>query len=216
MGLPILILGRSGTGKSTSLRNFKSEDVGIINVLGKALPFRNSIKFAVTDDYAKIKSVLLGAKVNTLVVDDAGYLITNQFMRGHSGGKGNAIFELYNSLADNFWNLIQFIMHQLPPEKIVYLMMHEEKNEFGDVKPKTIGKMLDEKVSVEGMFTIVLRAVKEDGKYLFRTQTDGLDVTKSPIGLFAATIDNDLSFVDEKIREFYGLNRKGDVTNETN
>ena len=206
MAVPVLIIGRSGTGKSASLRNFEENTVGIINVLGKPLPFQNNLKFVKTDDYSKIKAILLGSKVNSLVIDDAGYLITNAFMRGHSAGKGSNIFDLYNSLGDNFWNLIQFIIHELPENKIVYLFMHEDKNEFGEMKPKTIGRMLDEKVCVEGMFTIVLRAFKEDNKYLFATQSDGFDVTKTPIGMFEdPKIDNDLQFVDQKIRSYYKI-----------
>ena len=87
--------------------------------------------------------------------------------------------------------------------------MHEDKNDFGDIKPKTIGKMLDEKVCVEGLFTIVLRSVVENGKYLFKTQTSGFDVTKSPIGLFQAEeIDNDLYAVDQAIRTYYNIESK--------
>jgi adenylate kinase family enzyme len=206
MGLPILVLGKSGSGKSTSLRNFGENEVGIMNVLGKPFPFKNNLKYIKTDDYAKIKALLLQSKVNSLVIDDAGYLITNQFMRGHSGGKGGQIFELYNSLGDNFWQLIQFIIHELPNEKIVYLFMHEEKNDMGDVKPKTIGKMLDDKVCIEGMFTIVLRALKEDGKYVFATQSNGFDVTKTPIDMFKdEKIDNDLKLVDTTVRTYYNL-----------
>lgn len=206
MGLPILVLGKSGSGKSTSLRNFQENEIGIINVLGKPFPFKNNLKSLKTDDYAKIKSILLQSKANSLVIDDAGYLITNQFMRGHSGGKGGQIFELYNSLGDNFWQLIQFIVHELPNEKIVYLFMHEDKNDMGDVKPKTIGKMLDDKVCIEGMFTIVLRALKEDGKYVFSTQSNGFDVTKTPIDMFQQEkIDNDLKSVDTVVRKYYSL-----------
>lgn len=213
MATPVLIIGASGTGKSTSLRNFDPSQIGIVNVLGKPLPFKNQFKTIKSDDYPTIKKILLGAKVNSLVIDDAGYLITNQFMRGHSGGKGNAVYELYNSLADNFWGLIQFIMHELPAEKIVYITMHEEKNETGNVKPKTIGRLLDEKVSVEGMFTIVLRSVKEDGKYVFKTQSDGLDTVKTPMGMFETEmIENDLKYVDETIRSYYGLNEKKEGT----
>jgi hypothetical protein len=209
MGLPILILGKSGSGKSTSLRNFKENEVGIINVLGKPFPFKSNLKFIKTDDYAKIKGLLLQSKVDSLVLDDAGYLITNQFMRGHASGKGGQIFELYNSLGDNFWQLIQFIVHELPNNKIIYLFMHEDKNDAGDIKPKTIGKMLDDKVCVEGMFTIVLRALKDDGKYVFATQSNGFDVTKTPIGMFEAEkIDNDLKHVDEVIRKYYNLKKE--------
>ena len=215
MGVPVLLLGKSGSGKSASLRNFQSGEIGIINVLGKPLPFRSSLQAIVTDDYNTIYSVLLKAKANTIVIDDAGYLMTNQFMRGHSAtGRGNDIFAFYNDLGDRFWHLVRFVVEKLPPEKIVYFVMHEDKNDFGDIKPKTIGKMLDEKVCVEGMFTIVIRSILSNGKHVFRTQTDGLDVCKTPIGMFNQDeIDNDLKMVDTTIREYYDLNKE-DNNNE--
>lgn len=180
---------------------------GIINVLGKPMPFPAKLKTFVTDDYEKIKGVLAKSTTQSIVIDDAGYLMTNQFMRGHSqAGQGNAIFAFYNTLGDSFWNLIQFIVHNTPNDKLVYCMMHEDKNDFGDVKPKTIGKMLDEKVCIEGMFTIVLRSKCENGEYYFATRTDGLDVTKTPIGLFdAPKIENDLKLVDDTLRKYYSI-----------
>lgn len=207
MGIPVLIIGKSGSGKSFSLNTFLENEVGLINVLGKKLPFQTGIKSVDTDDYATIKSILTGAKTNKIVIDDAGYLMTNQFMRGHSKGKGgSAVFDLYNQIGDDFWELIRYISLKLPENKIVYLLMHEEKNDFGDIKPKTIGKMLDNQVCVEGMFTIVLRALVSDAKHLFRTKTDGSDVTKTPVGLFAEeTISNDLKAVDTAIRSYYKL-----------
>lgn len=145
----------------------------------------------------------------SIVIDDAGYLITNHFMRGHStAGKGNGVFALYNDLGDRYWNLIQFVINGLPEDKIVYFIMHEDKNDFGDVRPKTIGKMLDEKVCLEGMFTIVLRCVKEGDKHLFITQSADGAVSKSPMGMFEQLeIDNDLLMVDKTIREYYGMNK---------
>jgi hypothetical protein len=108
--------------------------------------------------------------------------------------------------------LVEF-SKSLPENKIIYFVMHEDKNEFGDIRPKTIGKILDEKCCLEGMFTIVLRATRNNEKYVFRTQSDGSDVTKSPIGLFEdMEIDNDLKVVDDKIREYYDL--KGENKNE--
>lgn len=225
MGLPILIIGKSGSGKSASMRNCKPTDIGIINVLGKPLPFKSEFQYIVTDDYARIKKLLLQAKTNSLVIDDAGYLITNEYMNGQGQKKGNAVFEFYAQLATNFWSLLEFIQHELPEETIVYLLMHEDQNEFGDVKPKTIGKMLDEKVCIEGLFTIVLRSMKLERKYVFKTQSNGLDVSKSPIGLFDSDeVDNDLLMVDKTIREYYNLtkitkskeNPKEEKENETN
>lgn len=207
MGIPVLIIGKSGSGKSTSLRNFVQGEVGIIGVLKKPLPFRTDMKVYHSDNYSDIKKKLLTATVNSIVIDDSSYLIVNQFMRGHaSTGKGNNIFELYNSIGDNFWGLIQYIGDALPPNKIVYVIMQEDKNDAGDIKPRTIGKMLDEKVCIEGLFTVSLRAMYYDGKFVFKTKTDGMDVTKSPIDMFEKDmIDNDLKFVDEAIRSYYKI-----------
>lgn len=211
MGIGVLIIGKSGSGKSTSLRNFKSEEVGIINVISKPLPFKNTNKLKTinTDNYGDVKKILEGSKAKSIVIDDAGYLISNQFMRKHSTvGGGNAVYNLYNDIADNYWSLTE-IVKTLPEDKIVYFMMHEDKNEFGDIKPKTIGKLLDDKVCIEGLFAIVLRAKKVDKNYYFFTQTTEGDIAKSPIDMFKDLyIDNDLKLVDNTIREYYGLNKK--------
>lgn len=206
MAIPVLIIGKSGAGKSTSMRNCVNNDAwGLIKVIEKPLPFRGKMGSGTSDDYPKIMGWLKTSKAKSIVIDDAGYLITNQFMKNHSSkGQGNAIFGMYNDLADRFWSLIQYIVNALPKDVIVYVIMHEDINEFGDIKPKTIGKLLDEKICLEGMFTIVLRAVKENGKHLFITQNEGGAVSKSPIGMFDnLEIDNDLKMVDETIRKYY-------------
>lgn len=211
MATSILILGKSGSGKSTSFRNLAK--AFIINVAGKTLPFKEVDKESVLyncDDYSKIKAAMVKAAekgFKTMILDDAGYLITNSFMKNHStSGKGNQVFELYNNLADDFWGLLYFIQKEIPEDVIVYVVMHEDKNEFGEIKPKTIGKLLDDKVCIEGMFTIVLHSMKRDGKYVFATNSDGLDCAKSPLGMFEDMyIDNDLARVNERIKEYYKL-----------
>jgi hypothetical protein len=125
-------------------------------------------------------------------------------MRGHRSTKNT--YDFYNDMADMFWQMIEAIK-KLPPEKIVYVIMHEEETDGGNVKPKTLGKLLDNTVCIEGLFTIVLRTLFVENKYIFSTQTDGRDVAKSPIGMFELFIDNDLAFVDKKIREYYGLQK---------
>lgn len=209
MGLGVLIIGKSGSGKSTSLRNFKKGEVGIINVIAKPLPFKNDLPTVDTDNYTDIEKVFEKSKANSIVIDDAGYLITNNFMKQHSNvGGGNAVYNFYNDMADKFWRLIESIK-KLPKDKIVYIMMHEDKNDFGDIKPKTIGKILDDKVCVEGMFSIVLRSKKVDKNYYFFTQATDGDVAKTPMGMFNDLyIDNDLKLVDDTIREYYNLNNK--------
>ena len=207
MAIPCLIIGKSGAGKTTSLRNCQSDNWNLIRVLDKPLPFRGKINGWTTDEYQQVMKCLIASKAQSIVIDDAGYLITNHFMGKHSSlGQGGAVFDFYNQVADHFWNLIQFITTRVSKDKIVYVMMHEDKNDFGDIKPKTIGKLLDEKVVLEGMFTIVLRCIEEGGKHLFVTQSANGAVSKSPMGLFdTLTIDNDLSLVDRHIRDYYEL-----------
>ena len=144
-------------------------------------------------------------KAPNVVIDDAGYLLTNMFMRGHSTqGAGNNIYSFYNKVGDSFWGLIQFVINNMPADKIVFVIMHEEQTELGEVKPKTIGRMLDEKVCVEGMFTIALRCVAEGGKHLFVTQASDGAISKSPEGMFETlTIDNNLLLVEKAIRDYY-------------
>lgn len=210
MSQVIMLIGKSGSGKSTSMRNFAHDELALINVNKKPLPFKGKFDSTLeTTNYEQIEKAIFTTQKKVIVIDDAGYLITNQFMNGHGENKGNAVFELYNSLADNFYKLIKFCQEKVADDKIVYFVMHEDKNEFGDIKPKTIGKLLDEKVCVEGLFTIVLRAECLNGEYIFHTRTDGSDVTKTPMGLFESeTIPNDLKEVDKTIREYYDLTVK--------
>ena len=216
VAIPILIIGKSGSGKSTSMRNCQNNDWNLIRVLNKPLPFKGKINGWSTDDYQQVMKYLFASKAKSIVIDDAGYLLTNMFMSGHSSkGKGNDIFSFYNDIGDHFWNLIQFITIRVQPEKIVYIMMHEEVNDFGDIKPKTIGKMLDEKVCIEGMVTICLRCVTEGQRHLFVTQSANGAVSKSPMGMFEnLTIDNDLAMVDKAVREYYGIGGKTNAETE--
>ena len=206
MAIPVLIIGKSGSGKSASMMNLDPTKTALISVLGKPLPFKGKFDQVVTDDSAKIIGIVKAAKRNIIVVDDVGYTMTNMFMRDHAaGGGGNAVFSLYNNIGDKFWNMIEAV-RKIPEDKRVYFIMHEEQNDFGNVRPKTIGKMIDEKVCLEGMFTICLRCIVSNGKHVFRTQSDGLDVAKTPIGMFEdLEIPNDLAMVDKAICEYYEI-----------
>ena len=194
MGIPVLVLGRSGSGKSRSIKNL---DCGVVKVIEKELPFKHNIKTVTTSDYSTILPILLGSKKDSIVIDDAGYLLTEEFMR-RATEKG---YDKFTELANNFYSLIHFITLKLPREKIVYLMMHEDENEItGQVKPKTIGKLLDEKVCVEGLFTIVIRCI--DHKFF----TNNSGCAKTPEDMFTLDeIENDLNLVDKAIREYYNL-----------
>lgn len=211
MGECVIIYGKSGSGKSRSLKNFGEDEIFLVNVIGKRLPFRSQFKYAMTtDDIGKIKNGLKKMPTKAAVIDDAGYLMTNAFMRGHSAPKsGSSSFELYNSIADGFWGLLSFIKTELPEDVIVYITIHEDTNDYGETKIRTIGKLLSEKVCIEGMATVVLRCIVRDGKHLFLTQSDGSDISKSPEGMFELEIENDLKACDSIIREYWGLNGNG-------
>jgi len=208
MAEAVLVMGKSGTGKSTSMRNFKKEELGVIGCEKARLPFKTQIKPYLTKDYAKIKSALVNGKAPTIVIDDSGYLITDEFMR-RSNEKG---YQKFTDLANHFYDLIIFIKEQVSSDKVVYLVMHEQENENTlEIRPKTIGKLLDEKVTLEGMFDIVLRSVKTEDGYFFKTQSNGYDVAKSPMDMFEQElIENDLKMVDEVIREFYEIGKEAE------
>jgi len=208
MGIPVLIYGKSGVGKSRSLKNFKNDEIYLINVLGKPLPFKGQFKYVTTTD--NIQTIMAGlSKMTTkiAVVDDFGYVMTNMFMRGHGGGDQ---FKLYNQIADNVWSFINFVQSAaVPADAIVYLIMHEDLNEDGTNKIRTIGKLLDQKVCLEGMATVVLRAAIKGDKHVFITQNDGNSIAKSPEGMFKeAEIENDLKAVDVAIRKYWDLSSK--------
>lgn len=202
MSVLVMVYGQSGTGKSTSLRNFKSDEVAVVNVSGKPLPFRGDIKPYNSDNYAKIMAAIQQTERKSIVIDDATYLMVNEFMRTAK----QTGYQKYTDMACSFNQLIEFAA-SLPDDKIVYFMGHSDQSDDGREHFKTIGKMLDNYVTVEGRFTIVLKTVVQDGRYMFSTQNNGQDTVKSPIGLFdASLIDNDLKMVDDAIREYWGLN----------
>lgn len=208
MAIPVMILGESGTGKSASLRNFKPDEVGVIDVSGKPLPFRNKLNVYKTDKYEYVRKALLAKRdkpIPAFVIDDAQYLMCNEFMR-RSDERG---YDKFTEIARNFWSLVQEVVaQQMPEDQIVYFLMHTNISDDGRIKAKTIGRMLDEKITLEGLFTIVLRTSVSDGVYTFRTVNSGSDTVKTPMGMFeTAEIDNDLKAVDTVIREYYGMNK---------
>jgi len=205
MAILVMIYGQSGTGKSTSLRNFEPDDVCIINVSGKPLPFRKKLNTNNTDSYAQILKNLKSISKPSIVVDDATYLMVNEFMRN---AKVTG-YQKYTDMAYNF-NYLVDAAAQLPDDKIVYFMGHSDQADDGREHFKTIGKMLDNYVTLEGKFTIVLKTVVKDGEYMFSTQNNGQDTVKSPMGLFDhAMIPNDLKAVDSAIRSYYSIGGDG-------
>lgn len=204
MGIPVLILGDSGSGKSSSLRNFEPDEIGILNVASKPLPFRKKMKVANGATYNTILKALSKPTLNAYAIDDSQYLLSFEFFdRANETG-----FTKFTDMAVHFRNLIHYIIMDTPPDVIVYLLHHTELTQDGKLKAKTIGKMLDEKLTVEGLFSIVLLAQAKKDSYVFVTQSQGYSTAKSPMDMLPAEIDNDLKLVDTTIREYWGLGQE--------
>ena len=206
MGMPVLILGESGSGKSTSLRNFPPEKVAVLNVASKPLPFKNKLMVRNGVDYNSINSSLQKNAMKAYVIDDVQYLMSFEFF-DHARETG---YQKFTNLGKNFYDMMMNIRNCTSEDTIVYLLGHVEQVADGRQKMKTIGKMLDEKLTIEGLCTIVLWCKSElENKtvtYKFVTQTDGMTTAKSPMEMFGdLEIDNDLYLVDKTIREFYGF-----------
>jgi len=203
MAVPVLVLGQSGTGKSYSMKNFNENEVCLISVQKSLLPFRKKFtETVVTDKYSEIIKAMKATKKKVIVIDDTQYLMCNEFMR-RATERG---YDKFTEIAQNFWSLIVEEVNDLPSDIIVYLLCHTSTDENGVEKMKTIGKLVDEKITPEGLFTIVLKTAVSDGNYAFVTQNNGKDTVKSPEGMFSTyAINNDLKYVDEKIRNYYEL-----------
>lgn len=203
MSVLVMLFGESGAGKSTSLRNFTNDEVAIINVSGKPMPFKSDLKTASSNDYQIIAENLPKLKQPSIVIDDATYLMVDQFM-ANANVKG---YDKYTQIAFNFTMLIEQA-RKLPEDKIVYFIGHSEQMDNGREHFKTIGRMIDNYVTLEGKFTVVLKAVVKDGHYYFQTHNNGSDTVKSPLGMFEEDlIDNDLKMVDDIIRDYWNIPR---------
>ena len=195
-----MVLGKSGAGKSTSLRNFEPDEVGVFNVTWKPLPFRKKLKVANNATYEDIEKGLTGGKLKKYVIDDSQYLLSLEyFEKAKVTG-----YEKFTDLALHFERLIEVAAKKTPDDCIVYFLHHTEPDGDGGVKVKTIGKMLDDKLVVEGLFSIVLLCQTVGTEHQFLTTSDGTNPAKSPLEMFEPVIPNDLKLVDMKIREYYG------------
>ena len=206
MGIAVLVIGESGSGKTTSLRNFQENDVSILNVASKPLPFRNKnkLKMANKATYAMIKGAVSSGRTPSYVIDDAQYLMAfESFDKVNETG-----FTKFTQMAKNYEEMLRYIQEDTDPNVIVYVLQHIDKDEDGKIKAKTLGKMLDQQLTVEGLFSIVLLAQTDGKRHWFITQSDGTNPCKSPMELFETVeIDNDLKMVDDAIREYYGLEK---------
>ncbi|PIT55401.1 AAA family ATPase [Snodgrassella alvi] len=225
MSITTFVLGDSGTGKSTSLRNLDPKTSFLIQIRQKPLPFKSKEwcqrekreddtwtdgNIFVSDNSDKIVRILrrLPDHVKTIIIDDFQYLMSNEFMRSVTDElQGNAVFHKYNCLAKNAYEVIDAAT-SCPTDKRIYIMAHTQTDEMGRTSIKTIGKLLDEKIVLEGMVTIVLRTQVINGNYLFSTHNNGNDTVKTPIDMFERDlIGNDLNEVDTVICDYYGIEK---------
>ena len=203
MGIPVLILGESGSGKSCSLRNFNKEDVVISNIAGKPLPFKKQLNKADNVTYTQIKSNMQKGNFKSYVIDDSQYLMAfEMFDRAKEVG-----YNKFTDVALNFRGLVDFVIKSTPDDVIVYFLHHTETTDTGKIKAKTSGKMLDNQLTLEGLFSIVLLCKTDGQEHYFETQSDGYSTCKSAMGMLDLKIDNDLKAVDTTIREYYELNK---------
>lgn len=217
MGIPVLVLGDSGSGKSTSLKELKGEDCLLIQVIDKRLPFRRpqdlgwirrdkdnpSGNVIISDNYETVNKWINAAaksgKKKIIIIDDVQYLMANDFMR-RAMEKG---FDKFTEMACSFHNLFQTALN-CENDVRVYFMAHTETDPTGKVKMKTIGKMLDEKITMEGLFTVVLKCQIKDGKHYFQTIGTAMDTVKTPIDMFESeSIENNLALVDAAIIDYW-------------
>ncbi|MEB6670611.1 ATP-binding protein [Acinetobacter pittii] len=212
MSIATLILGQSGTGKSTSLRNLNPQHVLLIQVIKKPLPFRSPNwtyitpenkqgSILVSDNPQFIINVINGSKRPIIIIDDFQYVMANEFMRRST----EKSFDKFTEIGRNAWDVFNAAINA-HDHKRVYLLSHTEEDGQGKTKIKTIGKMLDEKITLEGMVTICLQTSVVNDQYFFQTKNSGYSTVKAPMDLFASDhIENDLNEVDVAICEFYGI-----------
>lgn len=210
MGLASLVLGESGSGKSTSLRNFDKSEVLVFNIADKVLPFRKKLnvinlrKASYSERYSLIKQYIskYQEKCKVFVIDDSQYLMAfEMFDRAKETG-----YNKFTDIALDFKNLLDFVQTSTNDDVTVYLLHHTEMTDTGKIKAKTSGKMIDNQLTLEGLFSIVLMTRSYDGNFKFVTKSDGLDPVKTPMEMFNdGEIDNDLKLVDKTIREYYEM-----------
>ena len=203
MGIPVLILGYSGSGKTRSIKLMNPETTGVFLVEKPRLPFREPFKVVKNASYQQIMTALKNPSMKSYVIDDSQYLLVNEFF-DKANEKG---YEKFTQIALNFRNLIHWVNVGCPDDVIVYFLHHIQTDDLtGRVKAKTIGKMLDEKLTVEGCFDVVMMTEHNQDGWWFRTHTGGNDPVKTPEDMFRDDlIPNDLAMVDNAIREYYGL-----------
>lgn len=201
MGVLVMVLGKSGAGKSSSLRNFEAGEIGVFNVAGKPLPFRKRLPKADRCGYRDIAATLAKNDFRAYAVDDSTYLMQfDNFSRANDSG-----YQKFTDIAVSFERLLEAAM-ATDENTVVYFLHHPDEDERGNVRPKSVGKMLNEKLCIEGLFPIVIGCEVRDGRHVFSVEPDERGIAKAPMGMFdAGVFENDLKAVDTAIREYWQL-----------
>lgn len=200
MAKVVFIISKTGTGKSSSLRNFKRGEAQVVSCSGKELPFKSDLPMLTPKNYGEVYKAIDGATAPVVVIDDANYLMSfEEISRVNEVG-----YQKFTQMAQNFFNVVKRIIDK-PGEQIFYILAHAEDNDEGTIRIKTTGKMLSEKVVLEGLTNILLTNEVKDGEFVFKVKTDGSGV-KSPMDMFESDyISNDLKEVDKTIRGYYDM-----------
>lgn len=193
------VLGKTGTGKSTSLRNFTKKDgIGYVTVTGKPLPFKNDVPQYHAKNYPELMAVIRQSEAPIIVIDDFNYLMTyEEFSKAHIKG-----YEKFTEMAQNVERVVVSITSKETDQRF-YILAHSENNDSGELRLKTTGKMVSDKLVPEGFTNHVVETAVVDGEFVFKVKTDGTGI-KTPMGMFESdTIPNDLKELDKTIKEFY-------------
>lgn len=213
-----LIIGPSGTGKSSALRNLDPKSTFVISILDKPLPFRGYKKkytkikgwddtennhFS-SDDWTRIIMCIKMVNekrpdIKVLILDDMQYLMANEFLRRAT----ETGFTKFTELAQHIWMVINALINTRA-DLYTFALSHSELDQNGKYKCKTVGKLLDEKITLEGMFSLVFYSMVVDGEFKFLTQNDSVHTAKTPLAMFAdKLIDNDLKSIIETMQDYF-------------
>lgn len=217
----ILVYGASGMGKSYAMRNLDPADTFIICSDRKDLPFKGSKKkyqwirdesgatsFQQSNYFESkepqtilkaLKKIEAESPCSLVVLDTLTHVIVDYFM-GRALEKG---FDRFNEMAKHVYDVLDYMQRMT---KDVIVIGHSDGND-GNSKVRTIGKMLDEKVDIPSLFSIVLmpEILRDDysASYYLKTQSDGNNSAKSPVDMFPDyRIPSDYNYVMECIRAY--------------
>lgn len=195
----IFVLGNPGTGKSTSLRNMKKENISYITVTGKELPFRSDIKPVPVKTMDEVQKMIIAAKKPIVVIDDVNYLFTKEVF---GASEKSEKWDVYDKIGKDFYKIVQAILNK-DTEQNFYLFGHLEDPESNLLQLKTLGQTTRKNNNPEGWTNIVFQSEVELDEFVFKVKTDGSGV-KSPMDMFdVSTVPNDLNLVNDKINAYY-------------